>query len=213
MFELKNLEFAYNSTNSFRFPNMKCQEGEHWLVTGPSGCGKTTFLHLMAGLLRPVHGQVIIDGTDITNMPFYSMDKLRGKKIGIVFQQHHFISSLTAIENVKLASYFNKQKIAETEMMNILNQLAIGLKYNSMPHELSQGEQQRLSIARAVINSPSVILADEPTSSLDDGHCHDVLILLTELAKRQNASLIVVTHDQRVKEYFSNIIHLDQARI
>ncbi|MGV8139071.1 MAG: ABC transporter ATP-binding protein [Mangrovibacterium sp.] len=213
MLEIKDLEFTYDQENAFKFPDMEFPKGTHWLITGPSGCGKTTLLHLIAGLLRPAKGRIVIDHTDITMLPPAKADQWRGLHIGIVFQKSYFVSSLSAGENIGLAPYFNGLKKSRQEIMDVMDKLNIKDKYPVKPQHLSQGEQQRVSIARAVINNPSIILADEPTSSLDDLHCRDVLMLLLDQAEKHQSSLIVVTHDQRVKSFFSNVIHLDRVRL
>ncbi len=213
MLVTKGLEFAYDQANSFKFPDITCEQGTHWLITGPSGCGKTTLLHLLAGLLRPSSGKVIINGTDISGLKSAAIDKIRGRSMGIIFQKPYFVSSLTVAENVKIARYLNKLKESDQEIEEILRKLNIGDKSNSRPKALSQGELQRLSMARALINNPSVILADEPTSSLDDDHCREALLLLKEQAEREQVTLLIVTHDHRLKSYFSNIIQLNKAKL
>ena len=213
MLATKDLEFAYDQANSFKFPDITCEQGSHWLITGPSGCGKTTLLHLLAGLLRPTSGEVTINGQDISRLKSAKIDKIRGKRMGIIFQKPYFISSLTVAENVKIARYLNGLKESDIEVAAVLQKLNIGDKFSSRPQELSQGELQRLSIARALINNPAVILADEPTSSLDDDHCREALLLLKEQAEREQASLLIVTHDHRLKSYFSNIIQLNKAKL
>ena len=206
------LEFSYNRVNSFKFPDIVCKQGSHWLITGPSGCGKTTLLHLLSGLIRPHKGQVIIADSDISRLKRAAMDQFRGKNIGIIFQKPYFVHSLTVAENIKVARFLNHLAVSDSEIEEVLRKLNIGEKFHSKPKALSQGELQRLSMARALVNNPSVILADEPTSSLDDKHCHEALQLLKEQAERERATLIIVTHDQRLKSYFSNIIQLNTAK-
>ncbi len=213
MLATKDLEFAYDQANSFIFPDITCEQGTHWLITGSSGCGKTTFLHLLAGLLRPARGKVIINGKDISRLKSSKIDKIRGKSMGIIFQTPYFVSSLTVAENVKIARYLNGLKESNVEVAGVLQKLNIGDKSDFRPQALSQGELQRLSMARALINNPSVILADEPTSSLDDDHCREALLLLKEQAEREHMTLLIVTHDHRLKPYFSNIIQLNKAKL
>ena len=204
----RNIEFAYNAANSFRFSDITCEKGEHWLIMGSSGCGKTTLLHLMAGLLRPTKGYVQVGDVNITDLPPSQVDRLRGTEIGIVFQSPHFIQSLTVAENILMARYLNRLEEDAEPIRNLLEQLNIGEKYASKPNELSQGEAQRLSIARALINRPSLILADEPTSSLDDNNCSEVVDLLKKQAEATSSILIVVTHDKRLASVFKNVINL-----
>ena len=212
MLTIKDVEFSYNKTNSFRFPDITCHKGEHWLIMGPSGCGKTTLLHLMAGLLRPTKGTVSINGLDIATLTQSQTDKVRGRQVGIVFQNPHFIQSLTVAENLKIARYLNGLKTSKREIKELLDKLNIGNKFYSKPNELSQGELQRLSIARAIINNPSVLLADEPTSSLDDTHCVEALTLLRQQAENTSAALLIVTHDLRLHSFFKNNIQLNSAK-
>ena len=204
----RNIEFAYDADNHFRFPDITCKNGEHWLIMGPSGCGKTTLLHLMAGLLRPTKGYVQVGDVNITGLSPSQVDRLRGTEIGIVFQTPHFIQSLTVAENVLMARYLNRLNEDTEQIKTLLKQLNIDGKYSSKPNELSQGEAQRLSIARALINRPSLILADEPTSSLDDGNCAEVVELLKKQAEATSSILVVVTHDQRLTSVFKNVIKL-----
>jgi putative ABC transport system ATP-binding protein len=186
-----------------------CEKGEHLLITGQSGCGKTTLLHLIAGLLRPDKGAVYVRGKDITQLNNKDLDRHRGREIGIVFQSPHFIKSLTAEENLLMPAYLNKLPVDKAYLDNLFDALAITHCRNSLTNEMSQGELQRLSIARAIINKPSLILADEPTSSLDDQNCREAVSLLREHSEKLQAGLIVVTHDKRLTSGFSQIIHLE----
>ena len=204
----RNIEFAYNAANHFRFPDITCNKGEHLLIMGPSGCGKTTLLHLLAGLLRPAKGYIRIGDVNITELSPSQVDRFRGTEIGIVFQVPHFIQSLTIAENVLMARYLNYLDEDAEHVRTLLEQLNIGKKYNSKTNELSQGELQRVSIARALVNQPSVILADEPTSSLDDDNCSEVVELLKKQAEATSSTLIVVTHDKRLSSVFNNAIKL-----
>lgn len=207
----RNLEFAYNAKNAFSFPDIACEQGSHWLITGPSGCGKSTLLHLLAGLIRPTKGQIIIADKEISSFKPSAIDKTRGKDIGIIFQKPHFIPALTVAENLKIVRYLNYLPESEKQIDALLRQLNIDDKYDSSTSDLSQGELQRLSMARALINRPKLILADEPTSSLDDCHCAEALDLLKQQAQSSNSTLVIVTHDQRVKSEFSNIIQLTKS--
>lgn len=205
---INNLSFSYNLSTTFRFPDISCEPGNHCIIMGPSGCGKTTFLHLIAGLLKPDSGEIIIHGTSLTRLGRGEADQFRGRNIGIIFQKPHFIQWLTAFENLQIARYLNNLSTQNDEIETLLNGLNILDKKKAGPSQMSQGELQRLSIARAVINKPKLILADEPTSSLDDKHCGEALTLLKQQADELKASLIIVTHDKRLLDHFSNTVFL-----
>lgn len=206
MLQTNQLNFSYDKKNQFQFPDIKCGAGENWLLLGQSGSGKTTLLHLLAGLLHPTSGKVEIGGTDTSTLSAGELDRFRGNKIGIVFQKPHFIKSLTVGENLALAQKLAGQPVDNQRIMDLLARLNIGEKINKKPQNLSQGEQQRASIARAVINRPALILADEPTSALDDLNTKEVIDLLEEQAAEVNATLLIVTHDSRLKDRMENRI-------
>jgi|TARA_A200000113_G_scaffold47377_1_gene38797 ABC-type lipoprotein export system ATPase subunit len=207
MIKTESLKFSYDGKKYFDFPDINLDSGENLLIIGNSGIGKTTLLHLLAGILKPESGSISISGTDISKFSDTELDKFRGDNIGIVFQKPHFISSLTINENLKLAQYLSPSKISG-DAKKILESLNIKDKYQQKPNQLSEGEKQRASIALALINSPSLILADEPTSSLDDFNCNNVIKLLKKQAKDHKAQLIVITHDARLKKHFKNNLNL-----
>lgn len=208
MIAVKNLTFFYNSNCPLRFPDFSCDALKTVLITGNSGVGKTTLLHLLAGMLRPTSGEISIDGNDIGLLSNKSLDKFRGRNIGIVLQQNHFVESLTVIENVILASWLVDGKKKTEEAKKILEYLDLAGQIHKLPSQLSVGQQQRVSIARALINKPKLVLADEPTSSLDDANTQKVANLLEKLAQEYQAALVIVTHDSRLKERFMNQISL-----
>jgi ABC-type lipoprotein export system ATPase subunit len=207
MIKTESLKFSYDGKKYFDFPDINLDSGENLLIIGNSGIGKTTLLHLLAGILKPESGSISVSGTDISKFYDTELDKFRGDNIGIVFQKPHFISSLTINENLKLAQYLSPSKISR-DAKKILESLNIKDKYQQKPNQLSEGEKQRASIALALINSPSLILADEPTSSLDDFNCNNVIKLLKKQAKDHRAQLIVITHDARLKKHFKNNLNL-----
>ena len=207
MIKTESLKFSYDGNKYFDFPDINLDSGENLLIIGNSGIGKTTLLHLLAGILKPDSGSINISGTDISKFSDTELDKFRGDNIGIVFQKPHFISSLTINENLKLAQYLSSSKTS-VDAKKILESLNINDKYQQKPNQLSEGEKQRASIALALINSPSLILADEPTSSLDDFNCDNVIKLLKTQAKDHKAQLIVITHDARLKKHFKNNLNL-----
>lgn len=206
MIETKSLEFSYDNSFVFKFPNIKLKSNENLLVLGNSGIGKSTLLHNLAGILRPKSGSIMIFDQDITKLSELELDKFRGQNIGIIFQRSHFVNSLTVGENLELAQFLGRNK--KGNIKETLNNLKILDKINKKPKELSQGERQRASIALAIINSPKLILADEPTSSLDDTNCSNVIKILKEQALKYQAQLIVITHDSRLKKHFKKSISL-----
>ena len=207
MIKTESLKFSYDGKKYFDFPDINLDSGENLLIIGNSGIGKTTLLHLLAGILKPESGSINVSGIDISKFSDTELDKFRGDNIGIVFQKPHFISSLTINENLKLAQYLSPSKTFG-DAKKILESLNIKDKYQQKPNQLSEGEKQRASIALALINSPSLILADEPTSSLDDFNCDNVIKLLKKQAKDNKAQLIVITHDARLKKHFKNNLNL-----
>lgn len=204
MLKTESLQYIYRSGESFKFPDIQCAAGETHLILGPSGCGKSTLLHLMAGLLKPKSGNVSINQVDVTSLTGRRMDKFRGKNIGLIFQNPHFIESLTVRENLLLAQRLAGNPVSIEKTDELLQQLDVFSKGNKKTNDLSVGEQQRVAIARAMINRPALLLADEPTSALDDQNCQKVVRLLEEMAHQNGSALVVVTHDNRLTNYFQN---------
>lgn len=208
MLQTKDLKFTYDGKNLLDFPDINCQRGEQWLLIGQSGSGKTTLLHLLGGLRKPKNGDVIIDGKNIRQLSSSALDEFRGKKIGIVFQKPHFVRALTVVENLELAQQLAGSKVDRNYIVTLLEKLNVGHKLHSKTDNLSEGEKQRVAIARALVNRPAVILADEPTSALDDKNCQEVISLLETQAEEANATLLIVTHDGRLKDLVKNQIQL-----
>ena len=213
MIATSDLTFRYKNSNStLSFPDIKCEQGGKLLILGDSGSGKTTLLHLLCGLLNPVSGTVNLKGVDITSLNERDLDSFRGSNVGVVFQKAHFVESLTVSENLALPAMLTSEDISSAELQNrtheLLERLGLGHKAHSLPKDLSIGEQQRASIARAIIHKPQVVFADEPTSALDDRSTEAVVSLLEEESKRAGASLIIVTHDQRLKSRYSDRVEL-----
>ena len=207
MIKTKGLKFNYDNQVFFEFPDINLISGENLLIIGSSGIGKTTLLHLLAGLLKWESGSVELFGNEISLLSSHQLDRFRKNNIGIVFQRPHFVNSLTVKENLQLAQYIAKKK-DNNRIESILKNLNISDKANKKTNQLSQGEKQRASIALAIVNSPKLILADEPTSSLDDNNCTNVINLLQKQATEFGAQLVVITHDSRVKKYFKKSVEL-----
>lgn len=211
MLSTHNVSFSFNAAGNsspLKFPDIKCEKGEHWLLLGQSGSGKTTLLHLLAGLRTPLSGQVKVNDTIINQLPSAKLDQFRGREIGVIFQQSHFLRALSVGENLAIARKLVGLPADDNWIKELLAQLSIPHKYHARPSELSIGEQQRVAIARALVNKPTVILADEPTSALDDKNTTQVVALLREQALAANATLLVVTHDNRLKSIFDQQIEL-----
>jgi len=208
MLATNQLTFAYGPDKQFAFPDVRCANRETLLILGQSGTGKTTFLHLLALLLRPQRGSVTIGETDLTQLSAAQTAAFRARHIGIVYQKPHFVSSLSVLDNLMLANYLAGQPQQKDRARELAGQLGFGEHLGKKTSQLSQGEQQRVSIARAVMNQPSLILADEPTSSLDDDNTDRVVQLLRQQSEQIGASLVVVTHDQRLKNAFPNQVLL-----
>ena len=209
MIYTKDLKFSFNEKTTFAFPDLKNEAAETLLITGNSGKGKTTLLHLLGGLLRPHSGTISIQDTTISSLSEKDLDQFRGKNIGLVLQQSHFVASLNVLENVVLASWLATGKKATEKAVALLKELDLEDQMYKLPSNLSVGQQQRVSLARALINEPKLLLADEPTSSLDDENAAKVADLLAHLTKEYNASLIIVTHDQRLKDKFANQVNIN----
>ncbi|NDI97663.1 ATP-binding cassette domain-containing protein [Flavobacterium sp. LaA7.5] len=208
MISTRNIQFSYGKGTEFNFPDIIAQRGETLLITGGSGKGKTTLLHLLGGLLKPQSGEIRIEDTNLPTLSDKKLDSFRGKNIGLVLQQSYFVESLNVEENVVLASWLATGRQAVQKARQLLEQLGLKDQMHKLPSQLSIGQQQRASIARALINEPKLLLADEPTSSLDDENAFIVADMLSGLAKQYGTALVIVTHDQRLKDRFSNQITL-----
>ncbi|QWX85166.1 ATP-binding cassette domain-containing protein [Cellulophaga sp. HaHaR_3_176] len=209
MIQTDHLTFQYKKKDiTFSFPDITLNKNENLLILGKSGIGKTTLLHLIAGLLKPTLGTISIDAIAINKLSNRQLDEFRGEKIGLVFQKNHAITSLSVQENLQARLYFSKSKIEFSAIDALLKQLDLHEIKHHKAHQLSEGQLQRLGIASAIIHEPSLILADEPTSNLDDENCKIVIELLIAQAKKTKANLIVITHDYRIKPFFQNFITL-----
>jgi putative ABC transport system ATP-binding protein len=208
MFALRQLRHTYGGHEVLRFDDWSAAQGEHWLILGPSGSGKTTLLHILAGILTPSEGSVAIAGRDINKLTSFERDRFRGRHIGIVFQRLHLIASLTVLDNLLLAQYLAGATQNLEGARGLLASLGLTDKAHSRPHALSFGQSQRVAVARAVVNKPLLILADEPTSNLDDATAMAALDLLLLQARSCNATLVIATHDRRITARLENRIEL-----
>ena len=211
MITIQKAVHHYDTETAVPLPDLELEDGDELLVIGLSGSGKSTLLHVLAGILRPTTGSYRFNDLNLYDLKESELDTFRGRNIGIIFQETHLIDSLTVFDNLKLAGYMSDMKISEKRIYEVCGDLEITDQLKSYPDQLSRGQKQRVGIARAVMNDPVLLLADEPTSSLDDKRSENVISLLKMEAKKTSATLVISTHDQRVKEHFSNIIEIKET--
>ncbi|MDT0678545.1 ABC transporter ATP-binding protein [Autumnicola musiva] len=209
MIQTKRISYKYPKQEELVFKDISLSASQALLISGESGSGKSTLLHLLSGILKPKSGKILIDNTELSRLKEYQTDRYRGKNIGIVFQKPAFIESFSVFGNIEFHYWLaTRKKVPKQEIFNILVQLDIAEQANKFPRNLSTGQRQRAAIARAIINNPKVLLVDEPTSSLDNKNSHKVAGLLLESVHELETSLIVVTHDDRLKKHFNNHMEL-----
>lgn len=194
--------------------NLEVSPGEFLAIMGPSGCGKSTLLHLLGGLQRPLSGHIFIDGVDLTKLNDAGRTAVRRKKIGYVFQRFNLLPTLTVIDNLALAKKIHGNGSYSSEKADeILKMLGLSGKLRHRPSELSVGEQQRVTIARAVVNKPTILLADEPTGSLDSENSRMVLKMLQELNSTLGQTIVMITHDYNAAGHAGRMIEMQDGRI
>ena len=211
--EFINVTKSYRDGNkeieALKETNFKIEEGQFIAIIGPSGSGKSTFLTLAGGLQTPSKGQIIINGKDYTNLAEKERAKLRFNDIGFVLQASNLVPFLTAKQQLELVDRINKQKRQTLQdQKSLFKELGIDHLENKLPKDLSGGERQRLAIARALYNNPAIILADEPTASLDSDRAFEVVDLLSKECKEKNKSIIMVTHDNRMIEKCDHVYRM-----
>ncbi|MDR3216869.1 MAG: ABC transporter ATP-binding protein [Clostridiaceae bacterium] len=209
--ELKNISKIYGSLKALSEIDLVVKKGEWLAIMGPSGSGKTTMMNIIGCLDKPSSGSVILDGKDIAKENAAGLTAIRRDKIGLIFQQFHLVNYLTALENVMVAQYYHSMP-DEAEALQALEKVGLKDRAKHLPAQLSGGEQQRVCIARALINSPMLILADEPTGNLDEANEGIVMDLLQGLHD-DGSTVIVVTHDPEVAEKAQRTVILEHGRI
>ena len=216
LIDIEDLQAGYGAPSEkqvvVKIDRLKIAQGERTLLLGPSGSGKTTLLNVLSGLALPLNGKVNIDGVSIHNLTNAQRDKFRSQNIGLVMQRLHLISALNVENNLLLAQRLAGLPRDSKQINEVLSALQITDKAKNFPRTLSQGEAQRVAIARAVLNRPKIVLADEPTSALDDANCDAAIDLLFAQAREHGATLIVATHDARIKKHFVRIHTLGAAQ-
>ncbi len=208
MLIVNNVEAGYHGKPILDIKNISLSKGESLLIRGQSGSGKTTLLNVIAGLHKPNKGKVCINETVIYELAEPSRDKFRGQHIGLVFQTLHLIKSLNVVENVLLGSYAQNKSQDTKLALDLLERVGIADLAHKNSSEISQGQAQRVAIARALINRPVLLLADEPTSSLDNKSTDGVIDLLKSLSSEAGTSLLITSHDDRLKNHFSNSLEI-----
>ena len=196
-FLVKNLDYVIANNIILSKLNFSIDNGSHLIVSGPSGSGKSTLINLMSGLLRPTSGYISFEGKDYSKLTEKDIDEIRSKNFGLIFQRLHLIKHLTVEQNILLG--FNKIKLPNIE--KLIEDIGLTAKKKQLAKDLSFGESQRVAIARGVVNNPKIIFADEPTSSLDDENTTRVLKLISAQANKNKSSIVISTHDERVKKF------------
>ena len=203
-FLVKNLDFVIANNTILSELNFSIDSGSHLIISGPSGSGKSTLINLMSGLYRPTSGHVSFESNDYSKLTDKDIDEMRAKNFGLIFQRLHLIKHLTVEQNILLG--FNKIKLPNIE--KLIEDIGLTAKKKQLAKDLSFGESQRVAIARGVVNNPKIIFADEPTSSLDDENTKRVLKLISAQANKNKSSIVISTHDERVKKFFKNILEI-----
>ncbi len=207
---LKDVHKSFAETPVLSIDHLEIPDGSQWVVTGKSGSGKTTFLNLIAGILLPDRGQVVVEGVEVSGLPEAKRDLFRARKIGFVFQTFHLLPGFTALENVQLGMLFAGRK-DRAKAEGLLERVGLSDRMKYHPAEMSVGQQQRVAIARALANDPALILADEPTGNLDPETGVVVLDLLREVCRTGGTTLVAVTHQPQVVEAFPTTWNLSES--
>lgn len=209
--ELKDVSMVYGTVTALKDIDLAIRTGEWLAIMGPSGSGKTTLMNIIGCMDKPSCGTVVLDGQDLTVTSARQLTEIRRDKIGLIFQQFHLISYLTALENVMMAQYYHSM-VDEKEAMRALERVGLGQRAKHLPSQLSGGEQQRVCIARALINYPKLILADEPTGNLD-GENEEIVMEIFRQLHEEGSSIVMVTHSPEVAAHAERHIVLEHGRI
>ena len=209
--EVADLAKAFGNVRALDGVTFHVDAGEWIAIMGPSGSGKTTLINILGGLDTPTAGRAIVDGVDVTRLNENELTRHRAEKIGFIFQQFHLVPYLTAVENVMLAQYFHSTT-DEQEAREALRKVGLGDRLTHLPSQLSGGEQQRVAVARALINHPKLILADEPTGNLDDANEHVVINLFRDL-HAEGHTILIVTHNPAIGRLADRRIELAHGRL
>ena len=211
MIQVEELEFSYGQSDfQLRISNLLLKQGSKTALVGPSGCGKTTLLHLFAGIILPHRGSIRTEGVEIHRLSDADRRSFRITRMGLVFQEFELLDYLSVLDNIMLPYRINSSLVLKGEVWSrakgLAEEVGIGDKLNRHPRELSQGERQRVAVCRALLTEPAMVLADEPTGNLDPTNKGKVLTMLLDYAERKGATLVTVTHDYDLLEYFQRVI-------
>jgi len=193
--------------------NLKIEKGEFIAIVGPSGSGKSTLLHLLGGVDNPSSGKIFIDGNDISKYTSKELALFRRRKVGLIYQFYNLIPNLTVRHNIELPLKLDKRKINEEALLDIVRKLGIEKKLDSFPSELSGGQQQRVAIARSLIYSPSLVLADEPTGNLDRENSREIIEILKYFNRTLKQTIIVITHDESIALEAERVITIVDGKV
>jgi putative ABC transport system ATP-binding protein len=220
MIEIKDVSKIYHVGNeeveALSNVSLSIKEGEFVAIVGPSGSGKSTLLHLIAGLDKPSYGEVIVQKKNLAQTSDSVLSKYRNRTIGFIFQEFHLLPHLNILENIKVPLMFasHEEKAShQKKAAELLEELQLGERLNHRPHEISGGQKQRVAIARALINSPKIILADEPTGNLDSVTGKSILDLLKKIHKQKKLTLIIVTHDKEIAKAAQRVIEIKDGKL
>lgn len=212
--ELYEVKKAYREPNGDRLPILDIEHfavraGEQVVIRGRSGCGKTTLLHAIAGLTPIDTGSIHVGGVELTRLAEAGRDRFRARNIGYVFQTFNLLPAFTALENVMLGMTFTGRPKDRDRAVDLLKQVGLGHRLHHKPSAMSVGEQQRTAVARALVNQPVLLLADEPTANIDPGHQQQVVDMLREVCVQQQVAMLMVTHSPEVSDQFDNVVALE----
>ena len=215
--KVENLTKSYGNgeakVDALKNVNLSIHKGEFVAIVGPSGSGKSTLLHLLGGVDSPTSGKVYINGVDIYTLKEKDLSIFRRRNVGLIYQFYNLIPVLTAKENILLPAELDNRKVEKDYLEDLLKTLGLNGRENHLPNELSGGQQQRTSIGRALINRPSIVLADEPTGNLDSKNSKEVLELLKLSVKKYNQTLIMITHDANIALQADRVITIEDGII
>jgi ABC-type lipoprotein export system ATPase subunit len=219
MLAARNLHKAYvmgsRNLEVLRGIDLNVQRGEFLALRGASGAGKSTLLHLLGGLDLPNQGEILFDGIDLLKLPANALAQLRNRRVGFIFQAYHLLPELSAIENVMLPARMARlaPEAAETHARELLDRVGLANRASHRPYEMSGGEQQRVAIARSLVNRPDLILADEPTGNLDSHTGEEIIQLLHDLLAERQATLVIATHDAKIAARAPRVIELADGQL